>query len=175
MKKFITLLAVTAIAAIVISCGKTWEIPISKDVVIKQIEKQFPIEKGSLLVVKISNPKVQFDGSRSKIIINLDTRVSAPMGIAARDGSISVESNVDYNPAKKAIVLKDPALRSIDIAGLDNEKAKQVKEIIVPQIGKALDGLTVYTFDQSSTVEKLASKHLAGFRITNDDLIIKIK
>ncbi len=175
MKKFIVLFMVGALTTVLGSCGKTLEIPIPKKVVISQVEKQFPLEKSSLLTVKLSDPKVEFDGTRGKIIIHLNSRVSAPFGLAAQDGTLTVESGLDYNAAKKSVVLKEPALSQLSIAGLDSDKLGQVKELIVPLIGKTLDGLTAYTFDQGSMVEKLASQHLAGFRITDDKLIIQIK
>ena len=175
MKKHLVFLVGAVLAITVWSCGKTWEIPIAKKLVVAQIEKQFPLEKGGLLTIKLTNPKVQFDGARSKVIIDLDVTVSAPLGLAAGNGAISVESNLGYNADKKSVVLKDPALRDITIANFNNDKVNEVKEIIVPLIGKVLDGVSVYTFDQNSTIEKLASKHLAGFRITDDDLIIQIK
>ncbi|MDR2462530.1 MAG: DUF1439 domain-containing protein [Verrucomicrobiales bacterium] len=175
MNRTFALLFGAAFAAILWSCGRTWEIPVPKSMVIQEITKQFPLEKNGILSVKLADPNVEFDGGRGKIVIHLKVRVSAPLGLAAREGSLTVESGLGYNDAKKSVVLKEPALSQISIAGLDSAKLGQARELIIPLIGKALDGLTAHAFDQHSAVEKLASRHLAGFRITNDDLIIKVK
>ncbi|MDR0532970.1 MAG: DUF1439 domain-containing protein [Verrucomicrobiales bacterium] len=156
-------------------CGKTMNVPIPKDKINEAVKAKFPVSKDGVLKVTLSNPVLNFSGEKDKIIVDVDTTV-APLGLGlvSYKGHTQVEAGLAYQASDHSIRADRVKVLKVSIDGLPSGKQDEVVALIGQSVVPLLGSISLYQFDTNTTVGKLASAALKGFKVTDDSLIVII-
>lgn len=174
MKSINSLFAIVSLAVVITSgCGGGFEFAIPKSQLDPKIQAKFPVSKGTLLKITLSNPQLEYLDSKNRLLVDVDTVVRA-LGIVPAKGSVQVEGALDYRKEDRTIIMTDVVVKKMNIKGLPEGKHEEIIGLVGQAVRPVLNQLELYQFDSGSRIESIAGASLKGFRVEKDRLIVRI-
>ena len=154
--------------------GLSTEVLIPRTVVERQVGHRFPTARSQgVMTVRISNPVLDFQGSRNRLGVIADTEVRI-LGIIPVRGKVHCDGSLAYRPETGAFVFTDVLVRSFQVDGLPESQADQASGLIGSAVLAALGGLEVYRLNPNEVHGRLASYTLRGIRITDRGIAVRL-
>ena len=125
------------------------EIPLAR--LQQTIATRFPFNNRylELLDVRVTNPRVALQPETNRIVTSMDTSIAPPFTDKSWNGSLSISGQLQVDPSRNALVLVDPRVENLAIAGLDSPYARQIARIAGLLGEQLLKDLPLYTFQPS--------------------------
>ncbi|MGF1679408.1 MAG: DUF1439 domain-containing protein [Candidatus Methylacidiphilales bacterium] len=173
MRLTLTLIFLALVAIMLTGCGKNFEFAIPRDKLDPRVQAKFPLSKGGLLKITLTNPEIEYLASKNRLRVDVNVEVRA-LGILPARGTAQVEGGLAYNAKRRAIVMTDIEVHKLNIKGLPDGKHEEVIGLIGQAVRPVLNQMELYQFDSNSRIESIAGAHLKGFRVEKDRLIVII-
>lgn len=111
------------------------------------LSSKFPFNNRYLALfdVNVSNPKLALQPDTNRILTMMDASIAPPFMRSAWQGSFTISSALQYDPARNAIVLVDPRMEQIEMAGIDPDYSRQIAKLGGLLAEEILNGATLYT------------------------------
>jgi len=122
---------------------------ISDQVVQQKLNERLsvPISLLQIFNLQLSNTKVAFDEASNRMRVTLDSDLTSSLFKDHYTGNAVISGLVDYDPARQAVVLKEPAVETLAFDKL-NTKQVDLFSAFAKAIGsEMLNGLVLYKVD----------------------------
>ncbi|MGO4325885.1 DUF1439 domain-containing protein [Cupriavidus sp. 2TAF22] len=122
------------------------------------VDKRFParLRYGQVVDVQLTNPRLVLDDANNRVSTQMDAQVSNTLLPAPPiNGTLSVSSGLRYDPARRAVLLDNPAVERVQVSGMPAQYGEQLNAIGAVVAQQVLRDYPLYTF----TPEQL---HIAG-------------
>lgn len=164
-----------ALALVLAGCGGfSFETKIPRALVEKQVQHKFPtVRNKGLMSIKMSNPELDFQGSRNRLGVAANAEVRL-LGMIPFPGKILCDGTLEYRPANGSFVFTDIKVKKFTFQGLPESKADEVTGLVGSAVLEALGGLEIYRLDPKATGEKLAKLALKSVRVTDDGIVARL-
>jgi hypothetical protein len=96
--------------------------------------------------VTLSNPVVGLMPDANRVSVRLDAHFASPFLRQPVDGTFTLSSQLVYDGASRAVVLKAPNVESVDMNGEARAYAQQIEAAAALLATQVLAGYPVYTF-----------------------------
>ena len=154
--------------------GFSFEVKIPRAMVLEQVRHKFPtVRNKGLMSIKLSNPELDFEGSRNRLGVSANAEVRL-FGLIPMPGHILCDGTLEYRPASGSFVFTDIKVKKFTFQGLPESKADEVAGLVGSAALGALGGLEIYRLDPHATEEKLAKLALKSVRVTNDGIVARL-
>ena len=112
------------------------------------VERKFPYQRnfGQLMTVNLSHPVLMLHPETNSVTIALNADFQSPLLRHPASGSFAVNSQLEYDPARAAVVLRSPKLERIDVGDISGEDAQQLNAVASVLATQLLDHYPIYTF-----------------------------
>lgn len=112
------------------------------------LARKFPVQKNylGLIDVKISHPQVSMRPEIKHVALQFDADMTSFGNPQVLKSTINMTTALAYNAANKSIVLKDPRLEKIDVAGMSAGHAQALNQVAAVLLNETLQGAPIYTF-----------------------------
>lgn len=112
------------------------------------VQRKFPYQRSvqQLFDVALTNPVVALQPDRNRVAVRLDARLQSPLMQRPVSGAFTVSSELAYDSASHAVVLRSPAVDSVDVGGDAAIYAEQINAVAALVATQLLNGYPVYTF-----------------------------
>ncbi|WP_028225980.1 DUF1439 domain-containing protein [Paraburkholderia ferrariae] len=120
----------------------------SQDQVQAAVQRKFPYHRSvqQLFQVSLTNPVVVLQPDRNRVAVRLDAELQSPLLQQPVDGVFTLSSELAYDSAAHAVVLKSPSVDSVDMQGAAAVYGQQVGAVAALAAAQMLDNYPVYTF-----------------------------
>ncbi|ALK29574.1 MULTISPECIES: DUF1439 domain-containing protein [Burkholderia] len=153
-------LALAALAALGVSvslaaCGATPTFPFipnhytfSKSDVQRAVARKFPYQHtvSQVFEVALANPAVGMLPEQNRIAVQLDARFASPFLREPVSGTFTVSAQLAYDPASLSVVLRAPAVDSVNLDGDAQAYTAQVGQAAGLLATQLLTNYPIYTF-----------------------------
>jgi len=156
------------------ACSGGLEFAIPKSQLDPRIKAKFPVSKGTLLRVTLSNPELEYMDAKDRLLVDVDVAARVMGVFPTAKGQAQVEGGLGYKKSNRSIIMTDVIVKKLNIDGLPEGKYEEILGQIGQAIRPVLNELELYQFDSSSKLENLAGAHLKGFRVEKDKLVVII-
>lgn len=121
------------------------EFPLAK--LQESLNNKFPFNNRYLALfdVNVSNPKLALQPESNRVLTTMDASIAPPFMKNAWQGSFTISGALQFDAAKNAIVLTDPRMEKMAMAGIDPGYSRQVAKIGGLLAEELLNGVTLYT------------------------------
>jgi hypothetical protein len=111
------------------------------------VERKFPYQRnfGQLLSADLTHPVLMLHPETNSVTIALNANFQSPLLRHPASGSFAVNSQLEYDPARYAVVLRDPKLERIDLGDLSGEDAQQLNAAASVLATQLLNHYPIYT------------------------------
>lgn len=112
------------------------------------VARKFPYRRtvSQLFDVVLTNPAVGFEPDANRLAVRLDAHVTSPFLGDPVDGNFTVASRLEYDAASRAIVLRNPTVEHVDVAGDARAYRQQIEAAGAMAAAQWLEGYPLYTF-----------------------------
>ncbi len=112
------------------------------------VARKFPYRRtvSQLFDVVLTNPAVGFEPDANRLAVRLDAHVTSPFLGDPVDGKFTVASRLEYDAASRAIVLRNPTVEHVDVAGDARAYRQQIEAAGAMAAAQWLEGYPLYTF-----------------------------
>ncbi|WP_296650443.1 DUF1439 domain-containing protein [Paraburkholderia sp.] len=112
------------------------------------VERKFPYrrEVQQLFDVALTNPVVALQPERNRVAVRLDARLESPLMQQPVSGVFTLSSELAWDGERRAVVLKQPSVDSVDMQGAAAAYGQQVGAVAALAAAQLLDHYAVYTF-----------------------------
>ena len=112
------------------------------------LARKFPVQKNylGLIDVTVSHPQVRMRPEIKQVGLQFDANVTSFGNPQVLKSTINMTTALAYNAATKSIVLKDPRLEKIDVAGMSAAGAQALNQVAAVLLNETLQGAPIYTF-----------------------------
>ncbi|AGW95109.1 DUF1439 domain-containing protein [Cupriavidus sp. DF5525] len=112
------------------------------------IEQRFPatLRYAEVVSVQLSHPRLVLDEANNRVTTQLDARLTnALLPSPPVNGKLSLNSGVRYDAAKRAVLLDNPTVQQVEVAGMAQyrEQLNAIGAVVAQQL---LKDYPVYTF-----------------------------
>ncbi|MFS8978007.1 DUF1439 domain-containing protein [Cupriavidus necator] len=126
----------------------TGEYTLSRQELQTALEQRFPatLRYAEVVSVQLSHPRLVLDEANNRVTTQLDARLTnALLPSPPVDGKLSLNSGVRYDPAKRAVLLDNPTVQQVEVAGMAQyrEQLNAIGAVVAQQL---LKDYPVYTF-----------------------------
>lgn len=169
------LLCLCSLALVLAACGGfSFEVKIPRALVEKQVQHKFPtVRNKGLMSIKLSNPVLDFEGSRNRLGVAANAEVRL-LGMIPFPGKILCDGALEYRPANGSFVFTDIKVKKFTFQGLPESKADEVTGLVGGAVLEVLGGLEIYRLDPKATEEKFAKLALKSVRVTDDGIVARL-
>ncbi len=145
IKLFSTLCFVWLFSACAIMSDRT--VNVSEAQIQQKINERLavPISLLRIFDVSLSNALVKFDAKTGRMQTMLDTNLTSALSDKAYAGKLGISGKLRFDQATSAIVLDEPKVESLNLAGLDPKHSDLLNVLAQTLGGDMLNGLTLYT------------------------------
>lgn len=111
------------------------------------LNHKFPFNNRYLALfdVNVSNPKLALQPESNRVLTTMDASIAPPFMKNAWQGSFTISGALQYDAAKNAIVLTDPRMEKMEMAGIDPGYSRQIAKLGGLLAEELLNGVTLYT------------------------------
>lgn len=112
------------------------------------VGRKFPYrrEVQQLFDVALTNPVVALQPERNRVAVRLDARLESPLMQQPVSGVFTLSSELAWDGERRAVVLKQPSVDSVDMQGAAAAYGQQVGAVAALAAAQLLDHYAVYTF-----------------------------
>ncbi len=169
------LLSLTSLLlATLVACSGGLEFAIPKSQLDPRIKAKFPVSKGTLLRVTLSNPELEYLDAKDRLLVDVDVAARVMGVFPTAKGQAQVEGGLGYNKSNRSIIMTDVIVRKLNIEGLPEGKHEEILALVGQAIRPVLNELELYQFGSNSKLESIAGAHLKGFRVEKEKLVVII-
>ncbi|AJG24929.1 putative transmembrane protein [Cupriavidus basilensis] len=122
------------------------------------VDKRFParLRYAQVLDVQLTQPRLLLDEANNRVTTRMDAQVSNTLLPAPPiNGTLSLSSGLRYDPAKRAVLLDNPSVERVQVAGMPAQYGEQLNAIGAVVAQQLLRDYPLYTF-------KPEELHVAG-------------
>lgn len=122
------------------------------------VDKRFParLRYAQVLDVQLTHPRLLLDEANNRVTTQMDAQVSNTLLPAPPiNGTLSLSSGLRYDPAKRAVLLDNPSVERVQVAGMPAQYGEQLNAIGAVVAQQLLRDYPLYTF-------KPEELHVAG-------------
>jgi hypothetical protein len=111
------------------------------------LNNKFPFNNRYLALfdVNVSNPKLVLQPESNRVLTTMDASIAPPFMQNAWQGSFTISGALQFDAAKNAIVLTDPRMEKMEMAGIDPGYSRQIAKLGGLLAEELLNGVTLYT------------------------------
>ncbi|MDQ9170106.1 DUF1439 domain-containing protein [Oxalobacteraceae bacterium R-40] len=111
--------------------------------------RKFPFNSRylELVDVRLTNPRLSLQPGTNRLITTMDASIAPPFMEKSWTGNFTMSSFLKVDPAKRAIMLDDPRMENIAIAGLTGPYAGRITKAVGLLAEQLLQDTPLYTFD----------------------------
>ncbi|MDF3837487.1 DUF1439 domain-containing protein [Cupriavidus basilensis] len=127
----------------------TGEYTFSRQELQDAVDKRFPatLRYGQLVDVQLTHPRLVLDDANNRVTTQVDARLSNTLLPAPPiDGTLSLSSGLRYDPAKRAVLLDNPAVEQVRVNGMPAQYGEQLNAIGAVVAQQILRDYPLYTF-----------------------------
>lgn len=112
------------------------------------LERKFPYRRNISRIVdlQLDSPVVGTRSDVNRLSVGAHAHIESPFLQAPADGRFVLTSALAYDRDRHAIVLRQPAVDSIDFPDISGPYQGEIKSALELAVGQLLDGLAIYTF-----------------------------
>ncbi|WP_414695300.1 DUF1439 domain-containing protein [Paraburkholderia sp.] len=112
------------------------------------VQRKFPYHRSmqQIIDVSLTNPVVTLQPDRNRVAVRLDAHLESPLMQQPVSGAFTVSSELAYDSASRAVVLRSPSVDGVDMAGNAAAYAPQVNAVAALVATQLLNNYPVYTF-----------------------------
>lgn len=112
------------------------------------LERKFPFHKhyGQLIDINLSHPVLVLHPESNSVSIALNADFTSPLLERPVTGGFAINSQLEYDASRHAVVLKQPQLETIDLGELPGVDPKQLNAAASLLATQLLDHYAVYVF-----------------------------
>jgi hypothetical protein len=112
------------------------------------LERRFPVNQRLMEVfdVELTQPRLLPQPQPDRLGLALDAGISSPFARQSWRGNVTLSGRLLLDPARQAILLAEPRLERVDIAGMDPARREQAARVINALAGRLVSDLPLYTF-----------------------------
>jgi len=146
-KKAVKFILFSFLISFFISCvqgGKSpgFEVALSPGMINAFLEKQFPVtQELKVGILTLKDPKIASIDEKEKLNLGLGFNYKVPL-LPSVSGNLLVAGGIRYNPEKKAIYLKNPEIKDLQIMN------KRLPSLLSAETKRVLSGVVSYVFDE---------------------------
>ena len=122
------------------------------------VDKRFParLRYAQVLDVQLTHPRLLLDEANNRVTTQMDAQVSNTLLPAPPiNGTLSLSSGLRYDPARRAVLLDNPSVERVQVAGMPAQYGEQLNAIGAVVAQQLLRDYPRYTF-------KPEEMHVAG-------------
>ena len=111
------------------------------------LNNKFPFNNRYLALfdVNVSKPKLALQPDTNRVVTTMDASIAPPFMQSAWQGSFTISSALQFDAARNAIVLVDPRMEKMEMAGIDPGYSRQIAKLGGLLAEEILNGATLYT------------------------------
>lgn len=126
----------------------TGEYSLTRQELQTELDKRFPatLRYAEVVSVQLSHPRLVLDEASNRITTHVDARLTnALLPAPPVDGKLALNSGVRYDPAKRAVLLDNPTVQQVEVAGMAQyrEQLNAIGAVVAQQL---LKDYPIYTF-----------------------------
>jgi len=112
------------------------------------LDRKFPFHKryGQLVTVDLSHPVLMLHPESNSISIALNAEFDSPLLQQPVKGGFAMNSQLEYDAARQAVVLKQPTLEHLDLGQVPGVDARQLNAVASLAATELLQHYAVYVF-----------------------------
>jgi hypothetical protein len=153
MKQRIGAVLILAISLFVGACAglfgqRSVEVPLAQ--LQEQLADRFPFNSRYLEIfdIHLSDPKLSLQPETNRVVTTVSASVLPTFLKQPWSGTFTLSGRLAVDPERRALVLAEPRMENVNLAGLDNRYAKQVVRISSLLAEEALSNIPLYTFTE---------------------------
>lgn len=125
---------------------RTMEVPLST--LQASLEKRFPFNSRylELFDIQLSSPRLSLQPEGNRVMTSFDAAIAPAWLKRSWQGNFALSGVLAIDPAKKAVVMTDPRVETLNINGLDAKYASQLTKIGSLLVEQVFRGMPLYTF-----------------------------
>jgi len=128
----------------------TGEYTFTRDQLEQALAQRFPATLrygGGLLSVELSHPRLLLDPASNRVTTQVDARIdNLVLNGAPLNGSLALNSGIRYDPARHAVLLDNPTLQQVQVAGMPAQYQEPLNAIGATAAQQLLKDYPLYTF-----------------------------
>ena len=126
----------------------TGEYSLTRQELQTELDKRFPatLRYAEVVSVQLSHPRLVLDEASNRITTHVDARLTnALLPSPPVDGKLALNSGVRYDPARRAVLLDNPTVQQVEVAGMGpyREQLNAIGAVVAQQL---LKDYPIYTF-----------------------------
>ena len=112
------------------------------------VQRKFPYRRQvqQLFEVSLTNPVVMLLPDRNRVAVRLDAQLASPLMRQPVSGVFTLSSELAWDGASRAVVLKSPSVDSVDMQGDAAPYGQQVGAVAALAAAELLNDYPVHTF-----------------------------
>jgi hypothetical protein len=112
------------------------------------VERRFPLNQRpmDLIDIRLSNPRLALQAGDNRISVTLDARVAPAFTRRVWQGDFVLSGRLQLDAQQRAVVVVQPRIDRITLAGIDPGLASQVAQAAGPLAANILRDMPLYTF-----------------------------
>jgi hypothetical protein len=112
------------------------------------VQRKFPFQRtvSQVFEITLANPVVGLRPDANRVSVRLDAHFSSPFLSQPVDGTFTLSSELAYDAARRAVVLKSPSVDSVDMNGGARAYTQQIEAAATLLATQLLADYPVYTF-----------------------------
>lgn len=112
------------------------------------VARKFPYQHtvSQLFDVSLTDPVVGFAPEANRVTVQLNAHVTSPFLQQTVEGAFTLSSRLEYDSARRAIVLRSPSVERVDVRGEARAYQQQIGAAGALAASRWLDGYPIYTF-----------------------------
>ena len=112
------------------------------------LARKFPYRHtvSQLIEVALTDPVVGFEPDVNRVTVRLDAHLVSPFLQQPVDGAFTLSSRLEYDSARRAVVLRSPSVENVDAQGEAAAYRQQIEAAGALAAAQWLDGYPIYTF-----------------------------
>ena len=116
----------------------------------EHLANRFPFNSRYLEIfdVHLSNPKLSLQPDTNRVVTTIDASIFPSFLNQPWNGSFTLSGRLAVDAERRALILAEPRMENLDLAGLDNRYAKQALRIGGLLAEEVLRNVPLYTFTE---------------------------
>lgn len=151
MTKMVHRFCLVMVLVILAACAsllgpRDMELPLST--LQSSLEKRFPFNNRylGLFDIQLSAPRLGLQTGSNRIVTSFDAAIAPAWLKRSWQGNFALSGELAIDPVKNAVILTEPRVEKLTIAGFDDRYAKQLQKISGIIAEELFRGMPLYTF-----------------------------
>lgn len=112
------------------------------------LEKRFPFNSRYLALfdIELSAPRMMLQPDTNRVVTSFDAAIAPAWLKRSWQGNFALSGELAIDPAKNAVIMTNPRVEALNIAGMDDKYSSQMKKIGSLLAEELFRGMPLYTF-----------------------------